>query len=807
MIRKLYITVFAALALLLLGACSEEKFHLGTPGGNRIVLSIADADIPVSRAAATDAEAAISHLDVLIFDEAGNHLTDYYERINRPIATDRRGTVVLNSTQEDFKDTPNAKYSLYLVANSSSEMAVFEAITKLEDLRSLIQTDALLHLTASNATGAPGYFLMDGGAYTGNNAPADGSAQLVALYTSEEEDINLNVTLRRAAAKIEVYLTQGDNLVFDRNLPTANDFPAGYYIKNLPTVTRVLASGYGDMVQKLTSPTMTAGAYFDWQPGTTTDGTTTPTKIKLTAYAYAYAWKDQPLNQEVRLVVNIPMKVRTGGTDESPVYTEYPNNFYQVPLSKEKVFARNTCYTVSVVVNTRGSEEPSTPVELNHPISFKVQPWKEVGIDIGADTGEAFYLSLNKEEYEIYNTDADSTLTFASSSEITSVTIDSCYFINASSQKISLSKSAGKFVTSDNKVIDAYLTKTEENLNGGITLSSPTPTNKTIRYFKLTVTNRDGLSKSIYIKQYPLEYITHELGYYSYRSDFEGTTWMCVNGKATITGNSNSVTASSATSYYYSADDPETNRQTGAVSWSMGRNNNDFFASKVRTSSNNGGYSIRWATWTKSGSNYTRSNSSSVGLSNPRMYHVQITSTDPSYTLGIPKLNKFGITDSGPDNAVVVSPSFMIASQLGAVYTVDSVSHAGSHCSKYVEVHVDEETGKVYHYDNWRLPTQAEVAIIMQYQTTQPDVMAEVMTGDNYWSAQGLVICHTQSQTYRPSYPAITTADIGKLYFDLRPEASLPTERAIRCIRDAYDKNSYERPHSNPVIDPPATTN
>lgn len=114
------------------------------------------------------------------------------------------------------------------------------------------------------------------------------------------------------------------------------------------------------------------------------------------------------------------------------------------------------------------------------------------------------------------------------------------------------------------------------------------------------------------------------------------------------------------------------------------------------------------------------------------MYHVTITATSDEYTLGRPRITD-GKTDPGEDNAVVVSPSFMLASQLGAVMAADNVNMAAEHCERYVEVARD---GTVY--DDWRLPTRAEIEIIYKYQNDS-DVMDEVLAGDRYWSASGRV--------------------------------------------------------------------
>ena len=80
----------------------------------------------------------------------------------------------------------------------------------------------------------------------------------------------------------------------------------------------------------------------------------------------------------------------------------------------------------------------------------------------------------------------------------------------------------------------------------------------------------------------------------------------------------------------------------------------------------------------------------------------------------------------------------MIASQLGATYAPASVEQAANHCNKYVETYKDA-SGKVIHLDDWRLPTAAEINIIIKFQYMQNAAMDEVLSGRYYWSATGQV--------------------------------------------------------------------
>ena len=229
--------------------------------------------------------------------------------------------------------------------------------------------------------------------------------------------------------------------------------------------------------------------------------------------------------------------------------------------------------------------------------------------------------------------------------------------------------------------------------------------------------------------QYPLEYITNIQGWYSYRSDFGGTTY-----------------------------ENRGNRKT----------DNDYFKSKVAeeiTSANNRGKSNIYRYYWPKGSNYVNGRyeqlytGSSAG--NARMYHVVISATSSEYTLGIPRLDAEGYTEGSAANNVIVSPSFMLASQLGALSNTVNFNQARNHCLQYVETYKDEN-GKVVHLDDWRLPTRAELEIIIKYQYSS-DAMDEVIRRKGYWCADGEYVYNQQGLS-------------GNGY--------------IRCIRDAYDKKT-----------------
>lgn len=101
-----------------------------------------------------------------------------------------------------------------------------------------------------------------------------------------------------------------------------------------------------------------------------------------------------------------------------------------------------------------------------------------------------------------------------------------------------------------------------------------------------------------------------------------------------------------------------------------------------------------------------------LSLTNNRMYIIQVSSTkDSKYNIAHPNINQA----TGYTEDEVVSPAFMIASQLGAVQSEHfDQTRAKEHCKTYREV--KKENDKQVIYDGWRLPTKTEIQFIVDFQ-------------------------------------------------------------------------------------------
>lgn len=736
--KRIVFGIIYAVAALLWVACSREEAIPKIEDGSatdKVILNITSGKETVSRASTEEdngVETRMRHLDVLVFEESGAYV--HHERV--AVNGDGDGKIILAVKRSVF--SKDRKYFVYLLANSTLDAGVFKDKT-LAEIKILKQKDQRIHMTGNpDIQEAPDCFLMDGCAYVKGGTEPQSPTAIPLTDGVEANNTELNVVLRRAAAKIVVTIKQGEKVEFDRNLGTE-----GYYLMNMAYDTPLL--GEVEVTDaELRTPDLTAGSYFNWA----TDNT-----ITVTACSYSNFWEDKPLDRETCLVVNIPLREKN---DENK---EYPNSYYKIPLSEAKHLDRNTYYGVTVTVNAPGAANMNKPLTLDN-ISYDVRPWTVIGINVGGETDRPKYLTVNTDSVEMINiTDDNTTLHFASSADVT-VDVDEVYYIDKFGQR----------QTVRNHGVTAEPTG---DLTGNIKLHSPVPTNNTIRYIKLTVWNRtDNLSHEVIVAQYPLEYITNIQSWYSYRDDFK-------------------TNDSQPTTYEYKGDriagvsleienidswlKPE---YVWAGRYEYNTASDGFWRSKVADEPKANGMSdTYYYTWSRNGNSPSRSGIGGGGWGssdeqNNRMYHIQLTSSSDEYTVGRPRMNSEGFTDAGADNAKLVSPSFMIASRLGFLNTdAGNLSYVNTddkklqvfreHCKQYVEVYKDPKTGEKIVLDDWRLPTEAEINIIIKFQGTssqQADAIDYLLNAQYYMSASGPVL-NSKNNTSGTS---------------------------VRCIRDAY---------------------
>ena len=784
----------------------------GSEGEKYITLNFQTSGV-ATRATEQDnaCESYMSHIDVVVYKYDGSSYTPFhYERIN--VSSTPTGKATIGKTKKDFE--VNVGYRFYIIANSTLATSAYYKdgnIIGYDDFLKLDQTDEIIHLTGVDFDimnpHYPQMFLMDGVAYMGANEPNTAGNIIVNNPANTSDDVTIKVTLRRAAAKVQITITPGDKVTFTQELMALSQ---GYMVRNMPIRTTLAAEGGYPLNENGARPywkstTISQTPYFQMIPideqGNVIENPDVKAanyKIQVTIYCYSHTWtKDQTFERGTSVVMMLPLKY-TEEIDGKTVENEYVNNYYQLSFSKKEeevnketyhLIKRNTYYDLRVKLNAPGAEDFNEPEDIEDILYFTA-PWEKVDFEVSGEN-VVKYLKVNKEKLYMYNVADDNTsLYFSSSSPVTVQLVSgSAYYYNKYNQKITLS-------TNDTKNIKG--TTESNSVSGNISVHSDIPTNNTIRYFQLKVTNQEGLSEIIDVEQYPLIYITNNLPWYSYRDDY----YYRDTGGHQWNGNVSSSLASgdSPTTYEYNGDhivsiykinsvDVNTREVKYTYSSAAASSSNGgtgWTVSKVRGNKQNNSekYAINYYYYTYKSKKWTK-NESNCENHNVRNYHVRVMASSSDYTVARPALDEHGHTAGDADNAKLVSPSFIIASRLGAVLsTYSGLSDMSNekklivfadHAKNYVEVDDlnDDKKAPVKVYDNWRLPTEAELKIIMEIQGTDgqnADAIDFLLNGGYYMSASG------------PVFNPKNTDDTKEL-----ADPKQATGVAIRCVHDVFE--------------------
>lgn len=429
----------------------------------------------------------------------------------------------------------------------------------------------------------------------------------------------------------------------------------------------------------------------------------------VTTYSYATQWNDD--TKAPAIYLQVPLTA-DGNTEM---------NYYKIPVRDPKATGedakklnRNTIYTIDAKINNKGGSSEIGYITTGK-VVYDVLPWSDGGTtDIDANTS---YLMVTPKVVYMKNVDTDMSVTYKSSSPV-KILSKKVYYIDNEGNTEVYSEGYKETIIKKEKVwvsgflgfgghyeyrvkeeipFYPYPTKMElqnekdgVNLGGKIAINSPIPQNRFSKYIVLTLENAEGKQATVKYKQSPLIETQNFFGDYSSRS-----------------------------------------KDGWAYRTAAGQNVNNSY-----TYDYNGGYQAKYYE-----NSYIRSfydDTSFDNLKNNRMYIIQVSSTkDSKYNIAHPNIDK----STGYTNDEVVSPAFMIASQLGAVRSANfNQSRAKTHCETYREV--KKENGKQVIYDGWRLPTKTEIQFIVDFQqesyknnkgkTKQP--IKPVLEGANYYT-------------------------------------------------------------------------
>ena len=532
---------------------------------------------------------------------------------------------------------------------------------------------------------------------TGNSNKMFLMSSIQDYQVTKEPTQTIPVNLARAAAKIAL------TIHVDVEGYTAGQ--AKWQLKNYNAKTTIFGSN--------TETELKDGEMVEAQGGSG--------EYTVTTYSYATQWDDD--TKAPAIYLQVPLTA-DGNTEI---------NYYKIPVRDPKATGedakklnRNTIYTIEANINNKGGSSEIGYITTGK-VVYDVLPWSDGGTtDIDANTS---YLMVTPKVVYMKNVNEDMSVTYKSSSPVNIVSKKVYYIDNEGNTEVYSEGYKETFYetvtyTTTEKVWvrdglfsghyeDREVEKTEkkdvpfypyptkmelqnekdgDNLGGKIVINSPIPKNRFSKYIVLTLKNAEGKEATVKYKQSPLIETQNFEGHYSSRS----------------------------TPGWVSPENPNGTK---------------------RDIKNNRGYAY-YARYAKKENEKTQlieyySGDPSRGIDNNRMYIIQVSSTKNStYNIAHPIAGADGYST---DN--VVSPAFMIASQLGAIYTdyLDKEDAPG-HCKTYREVDVN---GKKY--DNWRLPTAAEIKFIADFQkesfktnsnaTKKP--VKTVLSGQYYYTMDG----------------------------------------------------------------------
>lgn len=640
-------------ALLVGGACQNEM-ELGAPvldADSFNIVTRAEGDVPEGTIAGDDAynENTVQNARVYFFPaNQAETETSVYECA---VSAAADGKTLPVKVESDMYDN---SYDIYVVANAPADVDWPEGHATLAALKAL-------QMVTSWEEGGEEALLMDG-VLPNQQVVRGGSA---------------TVDLTRAMAKVTLKVTAKE--ITDGDVTYTPDF-AHMSVTLVNAATKTQLDG---------TYRPTGGDY----TGVTQEYKVNGEGAYVHAPLYSYPNPEADATgerQNAYLQLRLPWLME-GGTGQ-----QAGNYYYTIPITANHVanMERNHYYDVSVDVKVLGSLDPNDMVELT-PNIF-IRDWFDMQLSSSIDKFQ--YLVLEEDSTTLYNV-TDYANPYVSSSEIDSYKILSVEYVDYSSVDFSdvtmtLEKPSGHVSG------EGYWGKYDNfsNYTSGIDLENETITfhhaiDTDIMYAKrvitIEVTNKEGISRTWVITQYPEMYIEAE------RNQSRGGHNRFVYGVSETESDGES-----------SVENDSGNFLGGVYGYDNGGTNN-----------------------------------------NPNQYTIYVTANSP-YAIGDPRsstsvsaasLNisqkrdytgntlKTYYPTRGREVANMIAPAFKIASSWGKTLDI-SFARAKERCASY------QENG--YPAGRWRVPTEAEIAYVI---SLSEDKKIPKLFDEGYWCSSGTV--------------------------------------------------------------------
>lgn len=640
-------------ALLVGGACQNEM-ELGAPvldADSFNIVTRAEGDVPEGTIAGDDAynENTVQNARVYFFPaNQAETETSVYECTVSAAADGKTLPVKVESDMYD------KSYDIYVVANAPAAVNWPDGHAKLADLKAL-------QMVTAWKEGGEEALLMDG-VLPNQQVVRGGSA---------------TVDLTRAMAKVTLKVTAKE--ITDGDVTYTPDFAhMSVTLVNAATKTQ-LDGNYRP----------TGGDY----TGVTQEYEANEEGAYVHAPLYSYPNPEAGATAERQ---NAYLQLRLPWLMEDGTSQQAGNYYYTIPITANHVanMERNHYYDVSVDVKVLGSLDPNDMVELT-PNIF-IRDWFDMQLSSSIDKFQ--YLVLEEDSTTLYNV-TDYANPYVSSSEIDSYKILSVEYVDYSSVDFSdvtmtLEKPSGHVSG------EGYWGKYDNfsNYTSGIDLENETITfhhaiDTDIMYAKRVITievkNKEGISRTWVITQYPEMYIEGE------NNKARGGYNRFVYGERATSDNGN-----------VSVNNDNRNSLGGVYGYDYGGTNN-----------------------------------------NPNQYTIYVTANSP-YAIGDPRSSTSVSAESlnisqkedytentlktyyptrGREVANMIAPAFKIASSWGKTLNI-SFARAKERCASY------QENG--YPAGRWRVPTEAEIAYVI---SLSEDKKIPKLFDEGYWCSSGTV--------------------------------------------------------------------
>lgn len=641
-------------ALLVGGACQNEM-ELGAPvldADSFNIVTRAEGDVPEGTIAGDDANNENTVRTARVYFFPANQAETATSVYKCTVSAAADGKTLSVKVESDMYDK---SYDIYVVANAPANVNWPDGHATLAELKAL-------QMVTAWKEGGEEALLMDG-VLPNQQVVRGGSA---------------TVDLTRAMAKVTLKVTAKE--ITDGDVTYTPDFAhMSVTLVNAATKTQ-LDGNYRP----------TGGDY----TGVTQEYEANEEGAYVHAPLYSYPNPEAGATAERQ---NAYLQLRLPWLMEDGTGQQAGNYYYTIPITANHVanMERNHYYDVSVDVKVLGSLDPNDMVELT-PNIF-IRDWFNMQLSSSIDKFQ--YLVLEEDSTTLYNV-TDYANPYVSSSEIDSYKILSVEYVDYSSVDFSdvtmtteyprghVSGEEGYWGKYDN--FSNYTCKIDPE-NETITFSHEIDTDIMFakRVITIEVTNKEGISRTWVITQYPEMYIEGE------RNQSRGGHNRFVYGVSETESDGESTVRNDSG-----------NSLGGVYGYDNGGTNN-----------------------------------------NPNQYTIYVTANSP-YAIGDPRSSTSVSAESlnisqkedytknklktyyptrGREVANMIAPAFKIASSWGKTLDI-SFARAKERCASY------QENG--YPAGRWRVPTEAEIAYVI---SLSEDKKIPKLFDEGYWCSSGTV--------------------------------------------------------------------